>query len=96
MQFLRPSLILVCGDFGIGLVWGSLLSRVDASRQAVRAILVGAIATIAIGVEILVFGSPGLLLWFAVGGTVSLVSHLEWRRQLWRTSARSHEEVRGD
>jgi hypothetical protein len=96
MQFLRPSLILVCGDFGIGFVWGALLSRVDASRQPVRAVLAGAGATIAIGVEILLFGSPALLLWFAVGGTVSLAFHVEWRRQMRRASARSVEEVTGD
>jgi len=93
VQFLSGSLVLVGGDFGIGLVWGALLSRVDASRQPLRTLPACAAATIAIGIEILVFGSPTLLLWFAGGATLSLVCHVEWHRQL-RSSARarSHEE----
>ncbi len=85
------SVILVCGTIGIGLVWGALLSRVDASRQPAWTLLAAAAATTALSVEFVAFGSPSLLPWFAGGSTVSLLLHIEWRRQLAQRSSAGNQ-----
>lgn len=78
--------LAVLGSLGIGLCWGWLLAPVSGGSAGAAAWM--AASSVALAAEAAAVSSGVAAGWCLAGVAAGLATHLGWRRQLRRTSAR--------
>jgi NhaP-type Na+/H+ or K+/H+ antiporter len=89
-------LLVSLGGIGLGLVWGWLLGSLEGRvSRPLRSVLFLSIATLLLGVEVLVFADVSKVLLFLGSATLSLLLRIGWQHEL-RRHSQSSKLTRGE